>query len=294
MEKWKGIVYVLMGAASYGVLATFVRLANIEGLHTGELNFLQYFVGFLALLLLSFTNKSNKEETNTKEYKNSKRKLLIFGIPTGLTSCFYYLTIQYVPVSIAIILLMQAIWMGVVLELIITRKVHKLKLIGSLFVIIGTTFAVDVFHQFHILNPLGLLFGILASIAYTGSLYASNSIATHLPNIIRSKYFVLGGLIVVFLFWNTQLFQITEFTSLSLWNYGIFLGLFGAIIPMYCFNKGFPITGIGLGSILTSFEIPVSIFSAHFFLQEEVQTIQWIGVGIIIGSVALINYKSNS
>ena len=310
MQKLKGILLVAMGAASYGLLATFVKKANIEGHPTSGLNLLQYLIGFIALAaiaLISAKNKSQsptlkKDSNNPKDslkavnFKEKKRdgrlRLLLFGIASGLTSYFYYYSIQYIPVSVAIVLLMQAIWMGVVLEFVINKKIELLKIVGSALVILGTLFAVDAFHTKSDLNTIGLIYGILASMSYTISLYAANTVALHLPNIIRSKYIGLGALIIVILVWNLQLFNQVDFGNLALWKYGLFLAFFGAILPPIAFNKGFPITGIGLGSILVSVEIPVSILSASLVLQEEVKGFQWMGVCIIIGSVIVINYKN--
>ena len=153
-------------------------------------------------------------------------------------------------------------------------------------------FAVNVFEQSNTLNLIGIVYGVLASIAYTISLYASNAIALKLPNLDRSKYLILGGAIIVGLIWNTELLDTINFTDPKLWQYAIFLALFGAIIPPIAFNKGFPIIGIGWGSILTAIEIPVSITTAHLLLHEKVAMIQWLGVGIIIISIVMINYKN--
>ncbi|WP_027420351.1 EamA family transporter [Crocinitomix catalasitica] len=289
MIKLKGIIYVVVGAASYGVLATFVKLANNDGLSTGGINFLQYFLGFVVLALLTLMKG---KKTVVKDSLYPKLQLVLFGTTSGLTSYFYYLSIQYLPVSIAIILLMQAIWMGVVLEAILQKQISKIKLIGSGFVILGTMFAVNIFEQSSTLNLIGIVYGILASIAYTISLYASNAVALKLPNLDRSKYLILGGAIIVGLIWNTELLDTINFTDPKLWQYAIFLALFGAIIPPIAFNKGFPIIGIGWGSILTAIEIPVSITTAHLLLHEKVAMIQWLGVGIIIISIVMINYKN--
>ena len=57
------------------------------------------------------------------------------------------------------------------------------------------------------------------------------------------------------------------------------------------FNKGFPIIGIGLGSILTANEIPVLIISANLLLDEQLHMIQWLGVAITIIAVVIIIYR---
>lgn len=290
MNKLKGIAAVVLGAASYGLLATVVKFGNLQGLDSSALTFLQYLFGFLALAFLSFLSK--RKSILTKASGKSKLKLMIFGTTLGLTSCFYYLSIQYVPVSIAIILLMQAIWMGGVLEIFLDKtKPDLLKIIGSIVVLIGTVLAVDIFGDFHALSYTGLAFGILASLSFTVTLTATNRVESDLSIITRSKYLVLGGLIIVILFWNVDILQNVNPDNSNLLLFGMFLALFGAVIPPILFNKGFPIVGIGLGSILASIEIPVSILSAKILLEEQVKAIQWIGVLIIILSVVIINLK---
>ncbi|MEE9364570.1 MAG: DMT family transporter [Cellulophaga sp.] len=290
MSKIKGVVFIVAGAASYGVLASFVKLANIKGFETSVLTFFQFLFGYLVLSGIAYFTKKTKVPGIIS--RTSKLKLILYGSSLGLTSCLYYLSIQYVPVSIAIILLMQTIWMGSILEIFIEKtKPDRLKIIGSLVVLLGTVLAVNAFNNFYSLHYKGLIYGILASISYTIALMASNKIALDLPNIIRSKYLVLGGFIATVLFWNVDILANIEFQNPMLIFFGLFLALFGTIMPPVLFNKGFPIIGIGIGSILSAIEIPISIFTAKIILKEEVQTIQWLGVFIILISVAIINFK---
>ena len=74
-------------------------------------------------------------------------------------------------------------------------------------------------------------------------------------------------------------------------KWGIFLALFGTIIPPMLMNAGFPITGIGLGSIVSALELPVSVLMAFIILNETVLTSQWIGIILIILAIVLMNVK---
>lgn len=67
------------------------------------------------------------------------------------------------------------------------------------------------------------------------------------------------------------------------------LALFGTILPPILLNKGFPLTGVGLGSIVSALELPVSVTFAFFLLNEKVLFLQWIGILIILFAVLLIN-----
>ena len=56
-------------------------------------------------------------------------------------------------------------------------------------------------------------------------------------------------------------------------------------------NAGFPHTGIGLGSIVSSLELPVSVMMAYFLLNEQVLLIQWIGIVLIITAIVIMNIQ---
>lgn len=287
----KGAIYIAVGASCYGVLATFVKYANNNDYGTAGLTFSQYLFGALVMSLLSmfFSRRSKNPETKPVS-KYPKLKLILFGTTLGLTSSFYYLSIQYVPVSVGIILLMQTIWMGVALEFIIARSlINRTKIIGALVAIIGTFLAAKVFEADITINLTGVVYGLLAALSYTGVMYASNKVSLELPLITRSKYLVYGGLLVVIVFWNVQVLE--EFNWLLFLKWGTFLGFFGTILPPILFNKGFPEIGTGLGSIIAALEIPVSVFSAYLILNEEITLMQWIGIAIILFSVVLINLK---
>lgn len=291
MEQLKGILYIGIGASSYGVLATFVKIANTQEIHTAGLAFSQYLFGFIALSLAGFFLHRKKEKQTTTSFKKNKLsylKLILFGSSLGFTSSLYYLSIQYVPVSVAVILLMQSIWFGLLYELITQPKlVTKNKVFGAIAVIAGTLLAVNIFDFTGRLEWQGIALGLLAALSFTITMATTNSVALKLPTITRSKYLVLGGLLATIVFWNVQILEYFDFYSFITW--GTFLGVFGTILPPLLFNQGFPKIGVGLGSIVASVEIPISVLSAYLLLNESVVWIQWVGIIIILLSVVLIN-----
>lgn len=289
MKKIKGAVLVAFGAASYGILATIVKVANNAGVHTSILTFSQFLVGLLFLSI--YAKVKSGKQVNQKAAAGSKLKLLLFGTSLGLTSSFYYLSIQYIPVSVGIILLMQTIWISIIWEAFQSKQsIGYVKILGAIVIIAGTLLATNIFQGSVSLNWKGLGFGFLAAVCYTISLHSSNHIATELPNYTRSKYLVAGGLLAIVLFWNKDIWLHFDWVVMLQW--GAILGLFGTILPPLLFTKGIPMTGIALGGIIAAIEIPVSISSANWMLNEQVLLIQWAGVLVILVSVVIINMKS--
>ncbi|MDR0803300.1 DMT family transporter [Fluviicola sp.] len=292
MSKLKGAFLVGFGAASYGILATIVKFANNSGAHTSVLTFYQALVGVVSLFIL-MTIQYRRQPDLMRPKTKSKVKLVLFGISMGLTSCLYYISIQYVSVSTGIILLMQSIWMSVVWEMVQQRKpAHWSKLLGSLTVLAGTVFATNLIQQDMKLSTTGILYGLAAALSYTVSLHASNHVEKQIPSITRSFYLILGSWFTVTAFWNIQIPPNLDWMILL--KFGLVLGIFGTVIPPVMFTRGIPLTGLGLAGILVALEIPVSILSARFVLKEHISLIQWLGVALILLTVIFMNSRKKN
>lgn len=292
----KGVFLVGLGATSYGMLATFVKLAysdvSSQGLHytPAEVITAQFSIGILFILAINAFQKFKKGTVVLKASPTNIKKLMLIGTSTGLTSIFYYLSVTYIPVSIGIVLLMQTVWMGVVLEMFLEKKLpSRIKILSVLIVLFGTSLATNLFSTTLQLNWKGIILGLLAAASFTTTMFAANRIALTISAAQRSLYMLLGGAVVVFIF--ALLTQQTAFNYDIFYTWGILIALFGTVIPPILLNVGFPLTGIGLGSIVSALELPVSVLMAYFLLNEAVYFLQWIGILLIILAVVLMNSR---
>ena len=285
---FKGSIFVALGASSYGMLAAFVKMAYHEGFTTAEVTLSQYSMGFAGLFLLTlFRKQSPLPQIKTPAIK-SILKLVVAGTSLGITSISYYKAVQYIPVSVGIVLLMQAVWMSVVAEMIVHKKTPGWRKTSAVFIILaGTLLATNIFKQSVPVNWTGFGWGILAAVAYTATMYSSNHIELHLPPVKRSLYMILGGLILISLIFHSSINL--RFSYKIFLHWGFLLSLFGTILPPLLFTRGLPLTGMGLGAIIATIEIPVSIVVARILVKEPVIFIQWIGVILILFAVVLMN-----
>lgn len=288
----KGVFLVGLGASSYGMLATFVKLAYEEKFTTAEVTISQFIYGILGMLLINAFQKSTSKIAVEKATQKNIFQLMLAGTSLGMTSVFYYLCVKYIDVSIAIVLLMQTVWIGVLLEWFLEkRKPSTQKTIAVFIVLIGTILATNILNNSISIDWRGILFGLLAAASFTTTMFTANRIAVGISSAQRSLYMLLGGAIIVFGF---ALFtQNTPFNFEIFLKWGIFLALFGTIIPPILMNAGFPITGIGLGSIVSALELPVSVMMAYLILNEKVVLLQWIGILLIIIAIVIMNIKSS-
>lgn len=67
----KGVFLVAFGATSYGMLATFVKMAYKEGYTTAEITTSQFVLGIIGILLINLfqkTKNKNKSLQASKKY----------------------------------------------------------------------------------------------------------------------------------------------------------------------------------------------------------------------------------
>lgn len=284
----KGVFLVALGATSYGMLATFVKMAYTEGYTTAEVTTSQFILGIIGILIINAFQKAKNKEKVVKASPKNIFNLMLAGTSLGMTSLFYYLAVKYIPVSIGIVLLMQTVWMGVLLEMILEKKLpSKQKVLAVVIVLVGTALATNIINNDIQLDWRGMVWGVLAAASFTTTMFTANSVATEISSAQRSLYMLLGGAVIVFTFGFIT--QVTPFNLSIFLKWGIILSLFGTIIPPMLMNLGFPLTGIGLGSIVSALELPVSVMMAFVLLNEKVILLQWIGIILIILAIVIMN-----
>lgn len=286
----KGVILVALGATSYGMLATFVKLAYGENYTTAEVTTSQFVYGIMGILLINLFQKVKSKESVNKATTKNVFQLMLAGSSLGMTSVFYYLCVKYIDVSIAIVLLMQTVWMGVLLEWILDKKAPSLQKVTSVGIVLtGTALATKLYSSNLHFDWRGIFWGLLAAASFTTTMFTANKVALGISSAQRSLFMLLGGAVIVFgfaFFTQTTPFNFGIFTK-----WGIVLALFGTIIPPMLLNAGFPKTGIGLGSIVSSLELPVSVMMAYFILNEEVTLLQWVGIVLILLAIIIMNIR---
>ena len=283
------MLIILMGAASYGILSTFVVIAYEAGFTVKEVTGSQMVYGFIMMVALWILMRRRTLGKDVRRLSLRSLGLLVpIGISVGTTSMLYYGALQYIPASLAVTLLFQFAWMGVLLEAIMDRrKPSKNKTIALIVVVIGTVFAAGLIGDgLSSMSLMGLVLGLLAGLSYTIFIIWSGRAALQVDPYTRSTVVTIFSLIIVLMIYPpTFLMDGSWHGELLLW--GSLLALFGIVVPTVCFAIGVPKTGGGLASILSSAELPVAVLMSSFVLNEHVTGLQWFGVVLILVGVSL-------
>src|SRR5574344_1665809 len=88
----------------------------------------KFFYGWIILLVLVllvwlvYQRKQPKAKASTLPLWKRVVSLIITGIVMALVTVCYFHSLGYLPISLAVVLLFQYAWMGVVIESVVNRK----------------------------------------------------------------------------------------------------------------------------------------------------------------------------
>lgn len=282
--KYSALVFA--GGASYGVMATTVKFALSDGFDWTQIVASQPVFGTIlfAVALLGLTLAG-------KRPVHLSRKNILSLLGLGLTTCttcvLYNFALTKLPVAVAITLLFQFTWIGVVIQIIATRRrPHTAELVAVVIILGGTLLASGLFSEaLEGVDPLGIVCGLLSAVSTALFMFLSGRIGVNLPPIQRGLFVCLGACILGFIVCPTY------FTSGALqagiWTYGLVLGAFGLLIPVVLFGLGTPHLPTGLSTIMASSELPCGILISVFALGEPIGALQVAGVVIILAGVVV-------
>ncbi|WP_110112282.1 EamA family transporter [Bacillus sp. CGMCC 1.16541] len=273
------MIVVFLGACSYGVLSTIVKFAYNKGYIARDVIGAQIFFGCLFLWMLTFL--FSRKKVAWKQWP----PLMAVGVTTCLTSIFYYMSLQTIPASIAIVLLFQFTWIGLLLEALTLKKLpSKAKRQSLVILTIGTFLAGGVFEGQYVLYEVGVIYGLLSAVTFALFIYFSGRVEVTVPSITRSAIISTGTLVSLCIILPPS-FLINGTLMEGLWVWGCLLGLFGLFIPTLFFSIGVPKIGSGLATILGAAELPTAVFMSSLILRELVGAMQWIGVLLILVAI---------
>lgn len=290
MKRYHAIIIFSIGAFCFGLNPLFINLGYAAGWSLGEINVVQAIIALVVLWIIGiFAIKRHPQAVKKLTFKTVV-SLMIAGSFTGLTSVLYYGSMQYLPASLAIMLLFQFIWVGVLFEWIVyKRKPSSKTIITVILTLIGVAFAADVFNGgLSQINLTGFLLGIGSAFSYSAFIIFSGKVAVDIPATIRTPVMVSGAALLIFIIFPPHLTLHTEiFTSGSIWVYAGALALCGLILTPLLFAMSTPHLSASLATILGAIELPVTVIVAYIGLAEYVSPGRWFGVVLILAAVAI-------
>lgn len=283
MKPWMYSLMIVFAASCYGILSTIIKLAIRDGFTAPEAVTSQYFTGFiLALLIFIIVRRSLPKF-------NGGMTLLLAGLFTATTGIVYGQAVSYMPASIAVVMLFQFTWIGILFDCIATKRLPKrIEVISLIFLFGGTIFAAGVIGTDISGIPWqGWAWGMASATSFASFVMINQRQVKGMDTETRLLFTSFFALIVIFIFQAPEVLWNGKFLGEGLWIYGLILGLFGIVIPIYLFSIAVPKVGAAAASILSAMELPVAVTVSVILLSETLTFLQIIGIGVILIGMTL-------
>lgn len=234
-------------------------------------------------------NKSNTAAAEKKTLRSLLKSILLLlacGLSIALCSSCNIFALNTISVSLAVLLLFQFIWMGVIIQCIVKRALPSRDTsVSVLLLVIGTVLASGILIAGSIFEPVGVLFGLGSAIFFAAYVFLIGHVEVRIHPVYRSFLVMSMALISIFAIFGLSLAEHASEIDIGLVHYSI-IGLFGCAIPMFFFAIGTPKIPTGAATILSSSELPATIICAVIIIHESVTAFQWVGVGLVFLGIA--------
>lgn len=288
MTYWRSVLLVVLGACSYGILSIIMKYAFHAGFSPYELSGSQLIFGGLIMSVLSLFF--------SRERFRLKHLLLLAPVSLMMasTSLFYHQAVSRVSASLAIVLLFQFTWIGVLLESVAERTWPSGKQWISLIMLgTGTILASGLRENgLHDVNMVGLVCGLLSGFTFALVIFFSGRLVPGMDPYLRSAVSIsLAALMLSVV--SPPVFMINGQLWAGLLPFGLLVACFGSVIPIFCLAVGVPRIGNGLATILSAVELPAVVLLSSLVLGEPVTLTQWGGVLMILAAIGIPQIKWN-
>ncbi|NLY79246.1 MAG: DMT family transporter [Lysinibacillus sp.] len=276
---------IIIGASSYGILSTIIKVAMNDGFTSAEAVTSQYIVGFfLALILFIATQRSLPRIS-----KEGFITLIFAGLLTGTTGTVYGKSLDYLPASLAVVLLFQFTWIGMFIDCILHKRwPSRLETLSLIILFVGTLLAAGIF-EVNLSNIpwQGWAFGFFSAISFAIFLLINSKQVEGVTTIGRTLFTSFFALFIISIFLSPEILWNGILIREGLWKFGLALGIFGIILPILLLAIAVPKVGGGLASILSAMELPVAILASVVVLGEQITFLQVVGVVLILMGMVL-------
>src|SRR5699024_8904462 len=140
MRTFINSFYVILGGGSFGIVAPLVKLGYTYGISASDCVRLQCKVGFISRGLINILFVKYRMSLTTFV------KVLLSGTPMAFTTSFYYNSLEYLDASIAIVLLFQYTWMGLIVDMFLDKQAPTKEKLGAIVLLfVGSILAVNIY-----------------------------------------------------------------------------------------------------------------------------------------------------
>lgn len=272
---------VFLAGSSYGFIVPVVKIASAHNVDVTDFLPAQYLLAFLLMAVVTLIRRIRFVSPG------EMLKLASLGLATACTSLCYYRAVSLLPSAVALTLLFQFVWIGIIVTSVAERKLpSKQTVVAMAVVLLGTVLAAGLFDaSFASLDSTGVAFGLGSAVFYALFLFLSGKVGTQYELPLRTMMLALGGFVVTSTM-NVGFFAGALWDA-SIWPYATILAFLGIIIPTSLIAFASPKIPASMVTIMASSELPVGVLAAWAVVADAPAPLTVVGVCLVLAGIVL-------
>ncbi|WP_419878382.1 EamA family transporter [Brevibacillus centrosporus] len=277
-----GVLLVFVSAAAFGVMTIFAVFAYGAGVSVSTLLFLRFLFAsaiFFGLILW-------KKESVRVNKKQLLSLFLLGGILYTMQSLSFFSAVQYIPTSMAALLLYTFPAFVAILSFFVEKeKLRKKTIIAMAISFVGLAMVLGL--SFGEIHPLGVFLALAAAIFYSVYIIVGNRVVKGLSPYVTCAYITLFACFSTFLVAQKDggidlSFDVQGWFALA----GIVV--FSTVVAISTFFRALQLISSTKASVLSTFEPVVTFAASALLLGESFTWLQLVGGAAVLGGAVLI------
>jgi len=282
-EKQLGIITMVIASLGLGIAVLFMKvIPDLTGMPPQHVAIWRFTI---ATPILWFILK----------VKNPKKRLmpdhpwlfLTLGLVFSAASFSAIFALQRLSSSIYVILIYIYPSLVVIYALLTGGRVPKLFWLGLPLTMLGLFLTSFEFGAALAIDSIGLVITLINALVLVAYMVLSEKAFTDMENPLSGTTGVMSGAFMVGLL-LIPILGISSPDTIRGWLYLVSFSIFGTLMPIMGMNISLGLLGAARGSVIITLQPIFTVLMAMFFLNETLSFQQWIGGGLVILAIVLL------
>lgn len=288
MERFRGILYACLSAATFGMIPLFVNWAILDGVNNDTILVYRYTLAALIYGVFLLFRK-----TNLRISRRELKEVALAGVGGyGITAFFLFLSYRYMPTGIATSIhylypVVVAVFMAVFYR-------ERLSLVVKMAIVLAIAGVAFLSWSEGRIQWAGLVFILLSTITYGVYIVALNRpvLKKMNPSALTFWVLALSALFYILLALCRGTFHLS--TDPSFLFDMTMLGVFSTVVSARLLVSAVQLVGSVSTSVLGTLEPITAIFIGIFVFHESFRMLNFIGFCMVVAAVLVVIVYTNN
>lgn len=283
----KGFIYVLVSAICFATNAVWIKLAYGAQMTLWQLLTLQSVISSIFLVLATAIFQPQAFRVARRQLAQISLQGIVGFLLTGI---LFTAALQYISAALTTVILYTYPALVAIFSALLLKKGFSLRhFLAVLLTLLGTVMAVNIFAPDAIgsIHWLGVALALGSALTYTFFNIYSEVIMTDVSPLSVSVYGQLTSTVVLLSF-TTPWKLFPQGVSWDMFYLTFLLATVASVVPFFLVLKGIDIIGADKASVISTFELPATLFFAYFILREQILSVQLIGTALILTGIFVV------